>query len=85
MVPAAELAPGMVLSRDLCSPQGTLLLAAGYVFDARVVRHVREFAQREGVKLMLHICIDLPLGKSATTRPVPVRYPTKGTPCSAFF
>ncbi len=67
---AAELAPGMVLSRDLCSPQGTLLLAAGYVFDARVVRHVREFAQREGVKLLLHICIDFPSRKSATTTPV---------------
>jgi len=45
----------MVLSRDLVSPQGTLLLAVGYVFDARVVRQVREYAQREGAKLMLHV------------------------------
>jgi hypothetical protein len=45
----------MKLSRDLVSPQGTLLLAAGYVFDARVVRQVREYAQREGAKLKLHV------------------------------
>jgi len=54
-ISALELAAGMVLSRDLVSPQGTLLLAVGYVFDARVVRQVREYAQREGAKLMLHV------------------------------
>jgi response regulator RpfG family c-di-GMP phosphodiesterase len=53
-VAAMELAPGMVLSRDLVSPQGALLLAAGYVFDARVVAQVREYAQREGTKLTLY-------------------------------
>lgn len=52
---AHEVMPGMVLSRDLLSPQGTLLLAAGYVFDARVVRQLREFASREGVKLHLYV------------------------------
>ena len=54
-IAALDLAPGMVLSRDLVSPQGTLLLAAGYVFDARVVRQVREYAQREGARLTLHV------------------------------
>jgi response regulator RpfG family c-di-GMP phosphodiesterase len=54
-ISALDLAAGMVLSRDLTSPRGTLLLAAGYVFDARVVRQVREYAQREGVKLTLHV------------------------------
>lgn len=54
-LPAHEVAPGMVLSRDLLSPQGTLLLAAGFVFDARVVRQLREFAGREGVKLSIHV------------------------------
>ncbi len=66
-VSPAELEPGMVLSRDLCSPQGTLLLAAGYMFDARVVRHVREFAQREGTRLSLFVCIAPPPGKPAAT------------------
>jgi len=54
-ISAAELVAGMVLSRDLVSPQGTLLLAAGYRFDARVVRQVREYVQREGAKLTLHV------------------------------
>ena len=57
---AHEVMPGMVLSRDLLSPQGTLLLAAGYVFDARVVRQLREFAGREGAKL--NIFVKLPEG-----------------------
>jgi response regulator RpfG family c-di-GMP phosphodiesterase len=54
-ISALELAAGMVLSRDLVSPHGTLLLAAGYTFDARVVRQVREYAHREGAKLTLHV------------------------------
>ena len=57
---AHEVMPGMVLSRDLLSPQGTLLLASGYVFDARVVRQLREFSGREGVKL--NIFVKLPEG-----------------------
>ncbi|MBT9491691.1 MAG: response regulator [Paucibacter sp.] len=55
---AGELVEGMVLSRDLTSPQGALLLAAGYVFDARVVRQVREYARREGAKLSLYVALD---------------------------
>ncbi len=54
-ISAAELVVGMVLSRDLVSPRGTLLLAAGYLFDARVVRQVREYVQREGAKLTLYV------------------------------
>ncbi|MGQ3054113.1 MAG: HD domain-containing phosphohydrolase [Roseateles sp.] len=52
---AHEVMPGMVLSRDLLSPQGTLLLAAGYTFDARVVRQLREFAGRQNVKLNVYV------------------------------
>jgi response regulator RpfG family c-di-GMP phosphodiesterase len=59
-ISALDLAAGMVLSRDLMSAKGTLLLAAGYVFDARVVRQVREYAQREGVKLTLYVRKDEP-------------------------
>ncbi len=50
-----EVMPGMVLSRDLLSPQGTLLLAAGFVFDARVVKQLREFASRAGAKLNVYV------------------------------
>ena len=52
---AHEVVPDMVLSRDLLSPQGTLLLAAGFVFDVRVVKQLREFASREGVKLTVFV------------------------------
>lgn len=55
---AHEIQPGMRLSRDLLTPKGTLLLAAGHVFDARMVRQIREFANREGVKLTFSIQID---------------------------
>lgn len=65
LISANDLVPGMVLSRDLCTPQGTLLLAAGYVFEARIVRQVREFAQREGAKLLLHVSTDEPVAPAA--------------------
>jgi len=60
LILAQDLVEGMVLSRDLTSPQGALLLARGYVFDARVVKQVREYARREGVKLQLHVRLDQP-------------------------
>lgn len=50
-----EVKPGMVLARDLLSPRGSLLLASGFVFDERVVRQVRELAQRESLKLSMFI------------------------------
>ena len=54
-IACSEVEPGMVLSRDLLSPQGTLLLAAGFVFDSRVVRQLKDFAQRENFKIGLYI------------------------------
>ncbi len=59
LIQAQDLKEGMVLSRDLTSPQGALLLARGYVFDARVVKQVREYAQRAGAKLQLYIRVDV--------------------------
>lgn len=55
LIDARELRPGMVLARDLVSPRGAILLAAGYVFDERIIRQVGEFANREGTRLMLHV------------------------------
>ncbi|WP_310385691.1 HD domain-containing phosphohydrolase [Roseateles sp.] len=65
LIVSSELEEGMVLSRDLTSPKGALLLAAGYVFDARVVRQVSEFARRENVKLPLYVL----LTKAAMPKP----------------
>lgn len=47
----ADVQPGMVLSRDLLSPQGTLLLASGFQLDERVAHLIHEVAQRQGVRL----------------------------------
>ncbi|MDE2275059.1 MAG: response regulator [Burkholderiales bacterium] len=58
MVPAADLKAGMVLSRDLFGHDGTLLLAADYVLDGRLVGQIQQFAQREGILLQLHIRAD---------------------------
>jgi len=63
-VQPSELEVGMTLSRDLLTPQGTLLLAAGFMFDARVIRHVREFCSRQEARLKLYV--KLPV---AATRP----------------
>ena len=54
-VEARKLQPGMVLVEDLLSSRGAILLAAGYVFEARVIRQVGEFAEREGLHVMLKI------------------------------
>lgn len=52
---AADLRPGMVMAQDLLSPQGTLLLAAGYVFDAAVIATIRELLAREGLNIVFRI------------------------------
>ncbi|MCA0177475.1 MAG: response regulator [Proteobacteria bacterium] len=54
-IDAQALRPGMVLARDLHSASGVLLLAAGFRFDAQVVRQIHEFVAREGSRLKLHV------------------------------
>ncbi|MES2841290.1 MAG: HD domain-containing phosphohydrolase [Pseudomonadota bacterium] len=50
-----DLLPGMVLARAMVSSKGTTLLAAGHVFDERMVRQVQTFSSREGVRLSLWV------------------------------
>lgn len=57
-LPVADLMPGMVSSRDILSRDGTLLLAADYVLDATIVRQIKEYAEREGIRMMVHVRID---------------------------
>lgn len=52
---AGELKPGMVMASDLLSPQGTLLLAAGFVFDAVVITTLRDLVAREGLGTVFRI------------------------------
>lgn len=50
-----DLLPGMVLARDLISSRGTLLLAAGFVFDARIIHQLRDLVERESIWLTLYV------------------------------
>jgi response regulator RpfG family c-di-GMP phosphodiesterase len=49
------LEPDMVLASDLISGRGVLMLTAGHRLTSALIRHIREFEQREGGKLALHI------------------------------
>jgi len=44
-----------VMAQDLLSPQGTLLLAAGFVFDAPVIATIRDLLAREGLDVCFRI------------------------------
>jgi response regulator RpfG family c-di-GMP phosphodiesterase len=61
-VAVGKLEAGMVLARDLLARDGTLLLAADYVLDARLVREIGAYAEREGIPLVLKIRADKRLG-----------------------
>lgn len=64
-----ELQPGMVLARDLVSPTGAILLASGYVFDARIIQQIQEFARRQGARLRLDVELEPPTPSVATATP----------------
>jgi hypothetical protein len=44
-----NLEAGMVLSRDLVSREGVLLLSAEYILDAGLIRQIREYARDGGI------------------------------------
>jgi response regulator RpfG family c-di-GMP phosphodiesterase len=50
-----QLKPGMVLSRDLFSADGALLLSADHVLGDRMLRQLAEFERRAGIELQLFI------------------------------
>lgn len=54
-VQADGLRPGMVLTRDLLSPHGSLLLPAGLSFSAQLVRQVQELARRDNLPLVFFV------------------------------
>jgi response regulator RpfG family c-di-GMP phosphodiesterase len=55
-----RLRPGMVLARDVVSPRGAILLAAGHVFEERIIRQLGDLARRDGLKLVLRVRDTLP-------------------------
>lgn len=65
-----DLRPGMVLARAVLSAKGATLLAAGYVFDERVVKQVTAFSMKEGVQLTLWVQRDsIPEGSPLVASP----------------
>ena len=49
------LKPGMVLSRDLVSAEGLMLLSADHVLDERMIGQVRDFESKNEVRLNIWI------------------------------
>jgi response regulator RpfG family c-di-GMP phosphodiesterase len=54
-VDVAALRPGMVLSRDLLSAEGALLLSADHVLNDRMVKQLADFERRSAVQLQLFV------------------------------
>ena len=55
IVSTAALKPGMVLARDLVTPEGVMLLAADFVLDDGLIRQLRELEASEGRRLAIPI------------------------------
>ena len=60
MVAAGELRPGMVLCKDLVSPQGVLLLSADHVLTADLIQRIQQLEKRLG------FTVELPIRHDAT-------------------
>jgi len=54
-VEVTALKPRMVLSKDLLSTQGAILLPAGFKFDTVVIKKVSDFAARTNIRLVVRV------------------------------
>lgn len=54
----ADLKVGMVLSRDLVSREGVLLLSADYLLDVSLIKQIQDYARRENHPLPIYIRTD---------------------------
>jgi response regulator RpfG family c-di-GMP phosphodiesterase len=50
-----DLQPGMVLSRDLITPSGMLMLTTGHVLDDSVIRKIYDFEKSSGLELTTEV------------------------------
>jgi response regulator RpfG family c-di-GMP phosphodiesterase len=86
-VDSSGLRSGMVLSRALLSPQGSVLLPAGFKFTAQLVRQVQELEARDGLKLSYFVKQDKDARASAAgparTSPPAARQPEPAQPTPA--
>ena len=58
VVSHADLKVGMVLSRDLVSREGLMLLSADFVLDMRLIRLIQDYARRENHALPIYVRTD---------------------------
>jgi len=56
-VPSAQLQPGMVLTRDLITGDGVLLLTADYVLDDKLIQQIKDFETSESTELTIYVRI----------------------------
>lgn len=54
-VGVADLKPGMILSRDMVTRDGVLLLAADYILDANLIRQIRDYASSESIAMNIYV------------------------------
>jgi HD-GYP domain-containing protein (c-di-GMP phosphodiesterase class II) len=54
-VAAKDLAVGMVLTRDLMTPNGMLMLSAGHKLDERLITKIQDFERSSGVVQIAYI------------------------------
>jgi response regulator RpfG family c-di-GMP phosphodiesterase len=57
-VVARDLQVGMVLSRDLLTPNGLLMLSAGHTLDERLIHKIMDFEKSGGLQLTAYIRLD---------------------------
>ncbi len=55
LVNAGTLVLGVVLSRDLISPSGLMMLPAGHVIDERLIQKLLDFEKSDGSQLTIYI------------------------------
>lgn len=56
---AQTLAPGMILSRDLCGPDGMLLMAKGGVVSSKLIQYLKTFDASEYAALRVYCARNL--------------------------
>ena len=59
-VVADKLKPGMILSRDLLTREGALLLATDYRLDASLVKQIKDYADGEESRVVVYVRSDAP-------------------------
>lgn len=55
LVAVSDLDPGAILSRDLITPAGLMMLPAGHTINDRLIQKMVDFERTDGVKLAVYI------------------------------